>query len=456
MNKDEFNQILEEGEGQFIEFKENFSKYIAKDIVAFANASGGWILLGVDDENAVKGIKITNSLKSQIVDVGKNCDPKILVDLEEHKNVLIVKVREGEDKPYQCSSGFYLRLGYNSQKLTRDEILRFSIQENKIRFDEQICKNFDFDDFDDEKFEYYLKLASISKTLSTKDILRSLNVLTDKGMTNAGVLFFAKKPYKYVMSSRIRCVLFKGNDRVNIIDKKEVDKGIIGNIEFAVIYLDEHVPVRFEIKGLYRKEYPQFPQDAYREAIVNAMIHRDFFETGEVAVEKLQDFIYVNNPGGVVSALKKEDFGKMSFPRNRLLADLLSRTYLMERVGTGIRRIQEACKKNDNLVELRDEVSYFFVTFDASKHHDDYWGHKKGVDKGVEKGVEKVVENLPEKQQIIVSLIMKNPKISKKQIQIEGNLSKKSVDYNIRKLKEDGVIKHVGPAKGGHWEVVIQ
>ena len=440
MNKDELNQILEEGEGQFIEFKENFSKYIAKDIVAFANASGGWILLGVDDENVVKGIKITNSLKSQIVDVGKNCDPKILVNLEEYKNILIVKVGEGEDKPYQCSSGFYLRLVYNSQKLTHDEILRFSIQENKIRFDEQICKNFDFDDFDDEKFEHYLKLASISKTLSTKDILRSLNVLTDKGMTNAGVLFFAKKPYKYIMSSRIRCVLFKGNDRVNIIDKKEVDKGIIGNIEFAVNYLDEHVPVRFEIKGLYRKEYPQFPQDAYREAIVNAMIHRDFFETGEVAVEKLQDFIYVNNPGGVVSALKKEDFGKMSFPRNRLLADLLSRTYLMERVGTGIRRIQEACKKNDNIVELRDEVSYFFVTFDAVKQHDSFWEHgEKSSEKSSEKIISQIIENL---------------QISAKELAEIIGISSRAIEKHLAKLKEKGLLKRIGPAKGGYWEVV--
>ncbi|MEA3458615.1 MAG: putative DNA binding domain-containing protein, partial [Candidatus Thermoplasmatota archaeon] len=431
MNKDESNQILEEGEGQFIEFKESFSKYIAKDIVAFANASGGWILLGVDDENVVKGIKITNSLKSQIVDVGKNCDPKILVDLEEYKNVLIVKVREGEDKPYQCSSGFYLRLGYNSQKLTRDEILRFSIQENKIRFDEQICKNFDFDDFDDEKFDYYLKLASISKTLSTKDILRSLNVLTDKGMTNAGILFFAKKPYKYIMSSRIRCVLFKGNDRVNIIDKKEVDKGIIGNIEFAVNYLDEHVPVRFEIKGLYRKEYPQFPQDAYREAIVNAMIHRDFFETGEVAVEKLQDFIYVNNPGGVVSALKKEDFGKMSFPRNRLLADLLSRTYLMERVGTGIRRIQEACKKNDNLVELRDEVSYFFVTFDAVKQHDSFWEHGEKVGR-------KLGEKLGENEEKILKIILNNKFVTISELSKSLDISTTAIEKNIAKLKDKG------------------
>ncbi|MCK4347702.1 MAG: HTH domain-containing protein, partial [Thermoplasmatales archaeon] len=393
--------------------------------------------------------KITNSLKSQIVDVGKNCDPKILVDLEEYKNVLIVKVRAGEDKPYQCSSGFYLRLGYNSQKLTRDEILRFSIRENKIRFDEQICKNFVFDDFDDEKFEYYLKLASISKTLSTKDILRSLNVLTDKGMTNAGILFFAKKPYKYVMSSRIRCVLFKGNDRVNIIDKKEVDKGIIGNIEFAVNYLDEHVPIRFEIKGLYRKEYPQFPQDAYREAIVNAMIHRDFFETGEVAVEKLQDFIYVNNPGGVVSALKKEDFGKMSFPRNRLLADLLSRTYLMERVGTGIRRIQEACKKNDNLVELRDEVSYFFVTFDAVKQHDSFWEHGKEVGR-------KLGEKLGENEEKILKIILNNKFVTISELSKSLDISTTAIEKNIAKLKDKGLLKRAGPAKGGHWEVVRQ
>ena len=247
MNQDDLKQILEEGEGQFIEFKENFSKHVVKDIVAFANASGGRIFLGVTDENIVKGIKTTNDLKSKIVDIGKNCDPKIFVDLEEYENILIIEVEEGKDKPYQCSSGFYLRLGYNSQKLSRDEIIQFCIYENKIRFDEQICENFDFSDFDDEKFEYYLKLARISRNLKRDDILRSLHVLTEKGMTNAGVLFFAKKPFKYIMTSRIRCVLFKGNDRVHILDKKEVDRGIIGNIEFAVNYLEEQVPVRFEI-----------------------------------------------------------------------------------------------------------------------------------------------------------------------------------------------------------------
>jgi ATP-dependent DNA helicase RecG len=192
MNKKELNQILQKGEGQFVEFKENFDKELAKEIVAFANASGGRIFLGINDDNQISGMSITNRLKSQIMDMAKNCDPKILLELEELENILIIDVPEGDNKPYQCAKGFYLRLGPNSQKLTRDEILKFSIKENIIRFDEQVCPGFDFKDFDDEKFEYYLKLANISKILDKKDILRNLRAVTKDGMTNAGILFFAK------------------------------------------------------------------------------------------------------------------------------------------------------------------------------------------------------------------------------------------------------------------------
>jgi len=442
MNQDELKQILEEGEGQFIEFKENLSKHVVKDIVAFANASGGRIFLGITDENTVKGIKITNDLKSKIVDVGKNCDPKIFVNLEEYENILIIEVEEGKDKPYQCSSGFYLRLGYNSQKLSRDEIIQFCIYENKIRFDEQICENFDFSDFDDEKFEYYLKLAHISRNLKREDILRSLHVLTDKGMTNAGVLFFAKKPFKYIMTSRIRCVLFKGNDRVHILDKKEVDRGIIGNIEFAVNYLEELVPVRFEINGLYREEFPQFPKDAYREAVVNAVVHRDYFDSGEVAVEKMRDFIYINNPGGLVPYLKKEEFGTVSKPRNTLLADLLSRTYFMEKVGTGIKRIQEECKKNNNEVEIKPTEHYFHITFSAPKGESE------------EKGWEKVGRKLGENEERILEIINDDKFVTISKLSKLLDLSTTAVEKNIAKLKDKGLLKRVGPAKGGYWEIV--
>jgi ATP-dependent DNA helicase RecG len=455
MNKKALNQILQKGEGQFVELKENFDKDLAKEIVAFANASGGKIFLGIGDDNKITGISITNRLKSQITDMAKNCDPQIFPELEELENILIINVPEGDNKPYQCARGFYLRLGPNTQKLTRDEILKFSIKENIIRFDEQVCPRFDFKDFDDEKFEYYLKLANISKILDKKDILRNLRVLTEDGMTNAGILFFAKNPYKYIFASRVRCVLFKGNERVDILDKKEVDKGIIGNIEFAFNYLKEHVPVRFEIKGLKRIEYPQFHEDAYREAIVNAVIHRDYYESGEVAVEKFSDMIVINNPGGLVPSFPLEEFGKLSWPRNRLLADLMSKTIFMERVGTGIRRIRKFCKENNNEVEIKPTPTHFFVKMKAFDHPSAdriKYGVKYGVNDGVNDGVKAGVK-LNENQKKILNLIMENENITREGLSEKIGISINGIEKNIAKLKAKGLLKRIGPDKTGYWKV---
>ena len=319
--------VLELGEGQFIEFKESLDRNFAKEIVAFANASGGVVYLGISDTGKIKGIDISNKLKSKIQDIAYNCDPLIIISLTVINNILAVEIREGKNKPYSCSSGFYMRMGANSQKMKRDEILTLAIKTGKIRFDEQICPNFDWKDFDNDKFQYYLKLAKISDILPKEEILTNLRVLTKDGFTNTGVLFFAIDPSKYIGSARIRTVLFLGDERVDILDKKEVDKGIIGNIEFAMTYLLEHVKVRYDIQKLARDEYPEYPEDALREAIVNAVVHRDYFVYSEVAVEKLKGKIIINNPGGLI--FNKAKFGTTSFPRNKLIADLLSKTFLL-------------------------------------------------------------------------------------------------------------------------------
>ena len=151
MREEELQLILEEGEGYKIEFKENLSN-IDKDFVAFANSSGGRVFLGVTDDKKVKGVKITNTLKSRIQDIANNCEPKIKIILEELENVLIVEVREGDDKPYKCASGFYSRVGPNSQKMTRDEIINFIKSESKIRFDELSEPKFSYPkDFDKKR-----------------------------------------------------------------------------------------------------------------------------------------------------------------------------------------------------------------------------------------------------------------------------------------------------------------
>ena len=457
MKKKELTQILQEGEGQFVEFKEKLDNSLVKEIVAFANASGGKIFLGVDDSGKVKGISITNRLKSQIVDYGKNCDPEIPLSIETLDNIMIIHVPEGLNKPYQGSKGFYLRLGANSQKLKRDKILEFSINENKIRFDEQICPDFNFKDFDDEKFEYYLKLAGITKILDKESFLRNLKVLNEKGMTNAGILFFAKSPYKYIFSSKIRCVHFRGNERIEILDKKEVDKGIIGNIEYAINYIKERVPVRFEIKGIRRVEHPEFPEDAYREVIVNAVIHRDYYESGEVAVEKLKSSILINNPGGLIPSFPREQFGNWSWPRNRLLADLLSKTIFMEKVGTGIRRIRKFCLDNNNEIDIIPGDTYFSVEMKSPKEVQ-ITGQNVGVNVGDNVGVkvgESVGVKLSKNQTLILQLLLEDKELSIEKLAESVGITTRSIERNISILKDKGLLERVGSDRTGYWNVKV-
>ena len=106
MRRNNLEFILEAGEGQFIEFKASLDKNTAREITAFANASGGCIYLGITDTGVIKGISVTNKLKSEIQDIARNCDPSIVVLLNETENILIIEIREGINKPYSCSSGF--------------------------------------------------------------------------------------------------------------------------------------------------------------------------------------------------------------------------------------------------------------------------------------------------------------------------------------------------------------
>ncbi len=124
---------------------------------------------------------------------------------------------------------------------------------------------------------------------------------------------------------------------------KRYKLGLIGNIEAALTYLKRHIDVRFEIKSFVRREIPQYPEEAVREAVVNALLHRDYFDaSGDAMVEVFRKHITVSNPGGLVPWLKPEDFGKYSRTRNRLLASMLMRTPYIEKLGTGVMRVNRA------------------------------------------------------------------------------------------------------------------
>jgi predicted HTH transcriptional regulator len=122
MDPEELKLLIAEGEGPTLEFKERFSSRVLEDIVAFANGRGGQIFLGVADNGKIRGEKLTNSLKSQIVSMASSCDLPIPVSIEQVGSAVIIGVGEGVNKPYSCSSGYYRRVDAATQKMTQEEI----------------------------------------------------------------------------------------------------------------------------------------------------------------------------------------------------------------------------------------------------------------------------------------------------------------------------------------------
>lgn len=366
MTQHEFDTILQSGEGYKTEFKRNVNTDLYKELVAFANASGGRIFIGIEDNGTVSGVTIDNALKSKITMMAHECDPSVETELEAFTNVLVVNVPEGKDKPYRCTNGFYLRNGASSIKLTTHEIIGFIQTEGKIKFDELRNVTVKYpDQLNPVAICRYKELAGITAALNDDELLINLGLLYPEPnpvINNTGVLFFVENPARFIPQSAVTCVAYKGNTKVDILDKKTFEFDIITNIDNCLTFLKRHLNVSFEIKEKQRKEILEVPEVALREAVVNAVAHRDYFEKGaNVMIEIFDNRVEISNPGGLPKGLKVEDFGKRTLARNPLIAALLNRAKYIEKLGTGIQRMRQEMTAA-GLPEPNFQFDDFFVT----------------------------------------------------------------------------------------------
>lgn len=467
MNDKELELILDEGEGFRIEFKESL-KSIDKEIVAFANSSGGRIFIGIGDDNVVTGINITNKLKSQVQDMANNCQPPVDVLMEEFGNILVINVRESVDKPCKCSAGFYTRIGPNSQKLDRNDIIEFFQSEGKIRFDELVNLRFDYDThFDHAKFDIFLRLAGISKILDTPSMLVNLGVAEKQDgkliFNNSGILFFSKNLDNIYSNTAVTCALFDGTEKIDILDRRDFNEDIISNIDGAMIFLKRYLAVKYEMTGEpRRREIPEIPFDALREAVINAVAHRDYFEKGtNVMVEIFDDRVEITNFGGLVKGLKPEDFGKRSMPRNPKIASLLNRIEYIEKMGTGINKIRKMVK-DAGLPPAEFEYNTFFsVTFKRpalkkpavlDEGGDVFEKIRVALDVAINEGLsERVSDGVKSRLIHELHFIEQNEFITNPIVENICNISARSARRDISLLKKLGIIKFEGSKKTGAY-----
>ena len=211
-----------------------------------------------------------------------------------------------------------------------------------------------------------MKLTGISKVLEDDAILVNLGVAEKQEgkvlFNNTGILFFSKNLGDIYYHTAVTCALYKGVEKVDVLDRRDFNGDIIGNIEGAMNFLKQYIPVRYEMTGTpRRREVPEIPYGALREAVINAVAHRDYFEKGaNVMVEMFDDRIEISNPGGLVKGLRSEDFGRKSILRNPNIAALLHRAGYIEKMGTGINKIR-ALLKGAGLPEPVFEFNGFFT-----------------------------------------------------------------------------------------------
>ena len=448
MEKIELDKLILQGEGSNLEFKESISDSMAKDICAFANSKGGRILVGVADNGSVKGIEITNKLKSQIQDIVRNFDPKLEIGMEAVGRVLVLIVPAGPNKPYSVNGKFYSRHGSNSQQLDRDELREFFQVEGLVRFDEQLNPDFNWEsDISSISWENFLRLSGISLVGERNNLLENLDLLKNGKLKNAAVLLFCKDVTRLFSYASVTCLTFQGKERVKILDRKEFGSDIHSNYLSALSYLKEKLNTEYIIRGAGpREEKLELPEEGLKEALLNAIGHRNYFRQTSVFVEIYQDRVEITNPGGLVKGLRIEDLGKKSLPRNRLLFGLFQRMNLVEKAGTGILRIKEAMKAYRlGLPEIKADEDWFTIVFRRPElsYEQRFYGTAQ----------KKLGEKLGENDKKVLDLVTRNNSITHQEIADRIRLSDTAVWKILARLKNKGLLKRIGPDKGGHWKV---
>jgi len=340
--------VAAEGEGQKTEFKVKASG-LAREMVAFANASGGSIFIGIADDGTIPGVEDSNRLRSEIQAAANACDPRVLIRILPRSPCLEVLVPEGTNKPYRCSEGFFLRIGPNSQQLTRDEILAFAIKGGRVRFDEQFLPDCDpGKDLDKGTLDAFRRQRNLPRGARSADVLVSLGVAQYQVrrplLTRAAVVFFGREPQRFIPEAYVTCARYADATRSSVLDRLDAKGNLLGQYEAAIAFLQRNLPTRYRIETAGpRREALAIPDAALREALLNALTHRDYFaDTEHIFIHVHPDRVEFTNPGGLPPGLTLQDLGTRAVPRNRLIADLFYRMGYVERLGSGIHRMRQA------------------------------------------------------------------------------------------------------------------
>jgi len=373
---------IKNGESKTLELKEKLpdNKSIAKTVIAFANTGGGKIIVGINDKLKITGVDANSvyALKDKIASViFDSCSPDILPEIYtiniNGKLLLVIEIFRGNLMPYFLKSegktdGVYIRVGATNRKASPQIIEELQRHKRYVSFDEEI--NYDITVSESDMIPLKTRFAKTGKTLSDEK-LRNLNLIkTDRGITyptNALLILLGKFPH-----CSVKCARFKGITMEVFIDKKEYRGNIFSILENTQNFILNHINLSAKIEGLYRTDNYEIPLIALREALINALIHRDYANFGrDIKMGVYDDIVNIVSPGALPNIVTIEDILRgRSEIRNKVIANVFKELGLIEQWGSGINRIMLACKKAGlDQPKIREQGDFVDVEFYRPKKY---------------------------------------------------------------------------------------
>lgn len=383
---------------------------------------------------------------------------------------------EGWQQPYFAYGRAYIRVADEDKKLSASELKSLILQSNRdaLRWENE-PSGLSLEQLNPEKISRFLARADLPPD-SVANALEKLDLLRQGAPINAAKLFFADEPIQ------LRCAVFATHTSSTIIDRHDFDGDILELIEEAEKYALKNIHIGMRLEGLRRVDVPEISLKAIRESLVNAFCHRDWRDPDFVQVAVFRDRLEIRSPGKLYGGLTFDEIrqGNVSSRRNPKIAELLRRIHLVEAWGRGVPLILENAPDASFI-----EIGGLFITrfkrpsaVEAAAEASAKSGMETGrenTETGRETGMESpetstetpktsretsteaaspdALAGLPTAQQILLHL-QSEPASTAKNLAQKVGITEKGVRYHLEQLKKQGKLRHVGPTKGGHWEVI--
>lgn len=363
MEKEELTEVVEKGENSFTEFKEEkvHSDDLASEIVAFTNTEGGRILLGISDNKEIKGISEPDMEMQRVENIShNNCEPSLAVSIEKvkvnKKIILCIYIPKGPERPYRTNRGvYYIRTSSGKRHATREELLRLYQATRSIYYDELPVPATSIDELDILYFRrffenfYQTKIEDMNADLNK--LLENMKVLTwmDKKLvfTVGGYLLFGLNPQKELPCCKITIAKFDGNEIGEEFEKKDLDGKLEEQIEGAERILNQYLKTKVKIEGFENELKFEIPKGVLREAVVNAVAHRDYHIPSQIRIFIFDNRLEIMSPGKLPNTVSLENIRLgVHSERNQLIVSYLAKMGYMTQIGTGIPRMIRLLKEH--------------------------------------------------------------------------------------------------------------